>query len=55
MHCVSLYENTWLKLRCYPDDETRQQWLEDVPDYVLPPHEDPSYDSDRHGEPGKPS
>jgi hypothetical protein len=37
--------HAWLKF--YADEETRQQWVKDFPDYVLPPHEDPPFDRDR--------
>jgi hypothetical protein len=36
----------WLKY--YADEETRQQWAKDFPNDVIPPHEDPPYDRDRH-------
>jgi hypothetical protein len=38
--------HTWLKY--YADEEARQDWAKDFPDYVIPPHEDPPYDRDRH-------
>lgn len=41
-------EDTRAWLKYYADEETRRQWVEDFPDYVLPPHEDPPYDRDRH-------
>ncbi len=38
--------HAWLKY--YADEETRQRWAEDFPNDVVPPHEDPPYDRDRH-------
>jgi hypothetical protein len=38
--------HAWLKY--YADEEARQRWAKDFPDYVVPPHEDPPYDRDRH-------
>jgi hypothetical protein len=38
--------HAWLKY--YADEETRQQWAKDFPDDVVPAHEDPPYDRDRH-------
>lgn len=32
----------------YADEETRQCWAKDFPNDVVPPHEDPPYDRDRH-------
>jgi hypothetical protein len=37
-----------LYMRYYADEESRQQWLADFPDYEMPPHEDPPYDRDCH-------
>jgi hypothetical protein len=41
-------EDTQVFLTYYADDETRQDWLEQFPDCVLPAHEDPPYERDRH-------
>jgi hypothetical protein len=38
--------HAWLKY--YADEETRQQWEKDFPNDIVPPHEDPPYDRDRH-------
>src|SRR5262249_53765051 len=35
----------WMKY--YADEQTRQQWMKDWPDYEMPEHEDPPYDRDR--------
>jgi len=35
-------------LRYYADEEMRELWAKDFPDQVIPPHEDPPYDRDRH-------
>lgn len=35
-------------LRFYADEEQRRSWVEQFPDYVLPPHEALPYDRDRH-------
>ncbi len=40
-------EHTELYMRYYADEETRQRWLQDFPNDVLPPHEDPPFDRDR--------
>jgi len=38
--------DAWLKY--YADEDTRHRWLQDVPDHVMPPHEDPPHDRDRY-------
>jgi hypothetical protein len=38
-------EDTYL--RYYADEETRERWMKDFPDTVMPPHENPPYDRDR--------
>ena len=38
--------HAWLKY--YADEETRQRWARDFPNDIIPPHEDPPYDRDRH-------
>ncbi|MEI7869901.1 MAG: hypothetical protein WCI11_18595 [Candidatus Methylumidiphilus sp.] len=35
-------------LRYYADEKTRQDWAKDFPDDVVPEHETPPYDRDRH-------
>jgi hypothetical protein len=41
-------EDTYLYLRFYADEDYRAGWQAEYPDYVLPAHEDPAYDRDRH-------
>lgn len=41
-------EDTQAWLKYYADEDTRRQWAKDFPDDILPPHEDPPYDRDRH-------
>lgn len=38
--------HAWLKY--YADEKDREQWAKDFPKDVIPPHEDPPYDRDRH-------
>jgi len=35
-------------LTCYASEKDREQWREDFPDAIAPPHRDPLYDRDRH-------
>jgi len=39
-------EDMYLYLKYYADEERRQEWLKDFPDYEMPEHEDPKYDQD---------
>jgi hypothetical protein len=38
--------DTLLYLKYYADEEFRQHWVEEFPDYVIPDHEDPPCDRD---------
>ncbi|MEX2218989.1 MAG: hypothetical protein WD749_09540 [Phycisphaerales bacterium] len=40
-------EDIEVGLRYYDDEEQRQRWSSEFPDYVIPPHESPPYDRDR--------
>lgn len=40
--------DTYLYLKYYADEDWRQQWLADFPDYDMPAHENPPCDRDRH-------
>jgi hypothetical protein len=41
-------EDIEIGLRYYDSDEQRAWWAKDFPDMVIPPHEDPPHDRDRH-------
>jgi hypothetical protein len=41
-------EDVHLYLKHYAEEETRQQWAKDWPEDVIPEHENPPYDRDRH-------
>ncbi|HWP85961.1 MAG TPA: hypothetical protein VNN17_12265 [Terriglobia bacterium] len=41
-------EDTNLYLKYYADEASRQRWQRQFPNDVLPPHEDPPHDRDRH-------
>lgn len=41
-------EDIYLHMKYYADDEYRASWLEDFPDYEMPPKEKPPFDRDRH-------
>ena len=40
-------EDIQLQMKYYADDEWRQQFQEEFPDFVMPEHEDPPFDRDR--------
>lgn len=40
-------EDTTLYMRYYADDEYREQWSRDFPDFEMPPRESPPYDRDK--------
>lgn len=41
-------EDSELYLRYYADEETRRRWADDWPEDVMPEHETPPHDRDRH-------
>lgn len=41
-------EDNMIYLKYYADEEHRKQWALDWPDDVIPDHEDPPFDRDRH-------
>jgi hypothetical protein len=41
-------EDNQVYLKYYADEEHRRQWATDWPDDVIPDHEDPPFDRDRH-------
>jgi len=41
-------ENIHLYLKFYAGEDERQRWVKDFPELVMPPHENPPYDRDRH-------
>ena len=41
-------EGNQIYLKYYADEEHRRQWAADWPDDVIPDHEDPPFDRDRH-------
>jgi hypothetical protein len=40
-------EDNYIYLKYYADEESRQWWMRDFPDYDMPAHEDAPYDRDR--------
>lgn len=41
-------EDTHAWLKYYADEESRRHWAKDFPEDILPPHEEPPYNRDRH-------
>jgi len=40
--------DNFLYLKYYADEDWREEWMAEFPDYDLPAHENPPYDRDRH-------
>jgi hypothetical protein len=40
--------DTYLYMKYYADEDWRQRWVAEFPDYDMPAHENPPYDRDRH-------
>ena len=40
-------EDMQLHMKYFADDEYRQQWAKDFPEFEMPPHEDPPFDRDK--------
>jgi hypothetical protein len=40
--------DTYLYLKYYAEDDWRQKWVADFPDYDMPVYENPPFDRDRH-------
>lgn len=41
-------DGAYIYLKFYADEKWRTEWQAEWPDYIMPPHEDPPYDRDRH-------
>ena len=41
-------DGAYLYLKFYADEKSRTEWQAEWPDYIMPPHEDPPDDRDRH-------